>query len=86
MELLTAIDRKLIGDARCIAESNEFAIFQLKNDTYALVQRHQGVEWQGITLSGDGLFRVAELLARATRSLYRDVAAKLSPKNVRTRS
>jgi len=81
MKLFTTIDRELIDKATCLAESSEFAIYRLDNDTYALVQRHAGVEWQGITLSGDGLFRVGELLAKATRTLYRDVAAQLSPKN-----
>lgn len=61
-----------------IAESNEFAIYDVGRDTYALVHRHEGVEWQAITISGDGLFRALELLSRATRTLYRDVASDLS--------
>lgn len=48
------------------------------SDTYALVHRHASVEWQAITISGDGIFRVLEILAQATRTLYRDVAADLS--------
>jgi len=36
-----------------------------------------------VTLSGDGVFRAAELLTKASRSLYRDVASRLSPENKR---
>jgi hypothetical protein len=78
MKLVESIDRNMLERARLIAESSEFAIFDIGNDTYALVHRHEAVDWQGITISGDGLFRVAELVAGATRSLYRDVAAELS--------
>jgi len=66
-----------------IAESSEFAIYAVGNDTYTLVHRHKAVAWQAITLSGDGLFRVSELLVGATRALYRDVALDLS--NSKTR-
>jgi len=78
MKLVESIDRGMLEKGRLIAESSEFAIFDVGSDTYALVHRHEGVDWQGITISGDGLFRVAELLARATRALYRNVAAELS--------
>ncbi len=78
MKLVESIDRSMLERGRLIAESSEFAIFDVGRDTYALVHRHEAVDWQGITISGDGLFRVAELIARATRSLYRDVAAELS--------
>jgi hypothetical protein len=78
MKLVEAIDRDALANGRLIAESSEFAIYDVGNDTYALVHRHEAVEWQAITISGDGLFRVAELVAVATRSLYRDVAAELS--------
>jgi len=80
MQLLTTIDRAKLERSAPLAESNEFAIYQLENDTYALVHRHvgAGVDWQAITLSGDGIFRVSELLTRAARSLYRDMAAELS--------
>ena len=78
MKLVESIDRNMLERGRLIAESSEFAIFDVGNDTYALVHRHEAVDWQGITISGDGLFRVAELVARATRSLYRDIAAELS--------
>jgi hypothetical protein len=78
MKLVENIDREALGDDRLLAESNEFAIYDAGNDSYTLVHRHEGVQWQGITISGDGLFRVAELLATATRSLYRSVAGDLS--------
>lgn len=78
MKLVTAIDEQALENADLIAESSEFAIYDIGNDTYALVHRHAAVEWQAITISGDGLFRVTEILARATRTLYRDVAADLS--------
>ncbi|HEY6327077.1 MAG TPA: hypothetical protein VIW73_11260 [Candidatus Cybelea sp.] len=78
MKLIESFDRNILERGRLIAESSEFAIYDIGNDTYALVHRHEAVEWQGITISGDGLFRVTELLSRATRSLYRDVAAELS--------
>jgi hypothetical protein len=78
MKLVENIDRNMLERGRLIAESSEFAIFDVGKDTYALVHRHEAVDWQGITISGDGLFRVAELVAGATRSLYRDVAGELS--------
>ncbi len=78
MKLVETIDRDTLSPERLIAESNEFAIYDVGDDTYALVHRHRAVEWQAITFSGDGLFRVAELLAGATRALYRDVASDLS--------
>ena len=78
MKLVSAIDEQALEKADLIAESSEFAIYDVGNDTYALVHRHAAVEWQAITISGDGLFRVVEILARATRTLYRDVAADLS--------
>ena len=78
MKLVESIDRDALAKGRLIAESSEFAIYDIGNDTYALVHRHEAVDWQAITISGDGLFRVAELVALATRSLYRDVAAELS--------
>ncbi len=78
MKLVATIDPKTLENATLIAESNEFAIYNMRNDTYALVHRHESVEWQAIMISGDGLFRVSEILARATRALYRDVASDLS--------
>jgi hypothetical protein len=78
VKLVTAIDAEALEHADLIAESNEFAIFDIGSDTYALVHRHAAVEWQAITISGDGLFRVLEMLSQATRMLYRGVAADLS--------
>lgn len=80
MKLVENIDSELLKNATLVADSNEFAIYAVGNDTYALVHRHQGVDWQAITISGDALFRIAELLTKATRSLYRDVAGDLSRK------
>jgi len=84
MKLVDEVDRTSLGSDRLVAESNEFAIFDAGNDTYVLVHRHEGVKWQGISISGDGLFRIAELLASATRRLYRDVASDLSRQRNRT--
>jgi hypothetical protein len=78
MKLVTAIDPATLEHSVLVAESNELAIFDVGNDTYALVHRHAAVEWQAVTISGEGLFRVLELLAKATRTLYRDVASELS--------
>lgn len=80
MKLVETINAELLKDATLVADSNEFAIYAMGSDTYALVHRHQAVDWQAITISGDGLFRVAELLTKATRYLYRDVAGDLSRK------
>ncbi len=78
MKLVAMIDPETLSPERLVAESNEFAIYDVGDDTYTLVHRHQAVEWQALTISGDGLFRVAELLLGATRALYRDVASDLS--------
>jgi hypothetical protein len=78
MKLIANVDATTFERATLISESNEFAIFDVGNDTYALVHRHAAVEWQAITISGDALFRVLEMLAQATRTLYRDVASDLS--------
>ncbi|HEU5478420.1 MAG TPA: hypothetical protein VFU90_01245 [Candidatus Tumulicola sp.] len=83
MKLVESIDPATLADERLVAESNEFAIYDAGNDSYTLVHRHAGVNWQGITISGDGLFRVAELLATATRALYRDIAGDLSRRRSR---
>lgn len=83
MKLVESIDREALENGRMVAESSEFAIFDIGHETYVLVHRHEAVAWQGITISGDGIFRVAELLARATRALYRDVAAELSKERQR---
>lgn len=78
MKLVENLDPGALTDDQLVAQSNEFAIYDAGNDTYVLVHRHEGVRWQGITISGDGLFRVSELLLSATRRLYRDVAGELS--------
>jgi hypothetical protein len=78
MKLVTAIDPAALEHAALVAESNELAIYDMGSDTYALVHRHAAVEWQAVTISGEGLFRVLELLAKATRTLYRDVASEVS--------
>ncbi len=79
MKLWTDIEKDVLAGSTCLAESNEFAVYAVGNDTYALVLRHHGMPWQGVTLSGDGVFRVTELMAAASRSLYREVASRLSP-------
>jgi hypothetical protein len=79
MELLEQINRAEIEGRDPIAESDQFAVYAVGEDTYLLVQRHGGTPWKGIRLSGDGVFRVAGLLVDASRHLYRDVAAALSP-------
>jgi hypothetical protein len=79
MKVMTTVDPGMLESSTCLAESNEFAIYRLDRDTFALVQRHQAMPWQGITLSGDGLFRVGELWAKAARTLYRDLASRQRP-------
>jgi hypothetical protein len=83
MKLVERFDGAMLENGRLVAESSEFAIFDVGNDTYALVHRHEAVAWQGIMISGDGLFRIAELLGQATRALYRDVAGELSKERKR---
>jgi hypothetical protein len=78
VKLVNTITAETLEHAVLIAESSEFAIYDVGSDTYALVHRHASVEWQAITISGDGIFRVLEILAQATRVLYRDVASDLS--------
>ncbi len=79
MKLVEHIDAEVLKNSTLVADSNEFAIYAVGNDTYALVHRHAAVDWQAITISGDGLFRIAELLTKAMRSLYREKASDLSP-------
>jgi hypothetical protein len=79
MDFIEAIDRSALKDLQPIAESDLFAIYPVGDQTYLLVQRHQGTPWMGLRLSGDGLFRVSSLLCDATRHLYREVASRLSP-------
>lgn len=84
MKLWMDIENDVLAGSKCLAESDEFAVYAVGNDTYALVLRHRGMPWQGITLSGDGVFRVSELLLKAGRALYRDVASRLSPEPKRS--
>jgi len=83
MKLVERFDRDSLEKCPLVAESSEFAIFDVGSDTYALVHRHEAVAWQGVMISGDGLFRIAELLGQATRALYRDVAGELSKQRSR---
>jgi hypothetical protein len=78
MKLLTKVDPASLADSPCLAESNELAVYVLGDDTYALVHRHEGTEWEAITISGDGVFRVGSLLVDVMRHLYRGVASNLS--------
>jgi hypothetical protein len=78
VKLVENLDPRALTDDKLVAQSNEFAIYEGGNDTYLLVHRHEGVRWQAITISGDALFRILELMASATRRLYRNVAGDLS--------
>lgn len=73
------IDQASVEGLEPIAESDSFAIYALGNQTYLLVQRHQGTPWMGLRISGDGLFRISALLNDAMRHLYRELASRLSP-------
>ncbi len=78
MKLVATIDREALKDATLVADSNEFAIYDVGHGTFTLVHRHEATQWQAMTISGDGLFRITELLAKATRCMYRNVAGDLS--------
>ncbi len=75
-------DQSNFEDMEQIAESDEFAIYAAGNQTYVLVQRHQGTPWMALRISGDGLFRISALLNDAMRHLYRGVASRLSPNRI----
>ncbi len=79
MDVMTEIDIKRLEALEPLAESDQFAIYAVGDQTYLLVQRHSGTPWTAMRISGDGLFRIASLFTDATRHLYRDVAAQLSP-------
>ncbi len=81
MDFVTTIDPADLVGIKLVAESNQFAVYATSCDTYLLVQRHAGMPWTGMLLSGDGLFRVSGLLSEATRDLYRQMAAQRSPAN-----
>jgi hypothetical protein len=84
MNFVQRFDHDTIAGMTPIAESDQFAIYAIGDDTYLLVQRHSGTPWTAIRLSGDGIFRVGTLLVDAMRHLYRDVASNLSPGRDRT--
>ena len=75
MELFKSLEPSSLAGATCLAESGEFALYARDRDSYLLVQKHQGTPWEGISISGDGVFRIGGLLVEAMRHLYRDVAA-----------
>ncbi|MFN2461617.1 MAG: hypothetical protein ABR591_13180 [Candidatus Velthaea sp.] len=83
MDFIQQFDRSTVAGLQPVAESDQFAIYALKDDTYVLVQRHEGTAWMALRLSGDGVFRVGSLLVNAMRHLYRNVASELSPINRR---
>jgi hypothetical protein len=77
----TNVERDSLSGMVPIAESDQLALFAVGEQTYLLVQRHDGTDWTGLRISGDGVFRVASLLADATRHMYKDVSSRLSPRN-----
>ena len=79
MNFTQNVDQSEFTGLEPVAESDQFAIYAVGGDTYVLVQRHNGVPWSALRLSGDGVFRVGSLLIDAMRHLYRDVASNLSP-------
>jgi hypothetical protein len=79
MNFTEKVDQADFASLVPVAESDQFAIYAVGGDTYMLVQRHNGVPWTALRLSGDGIFRVGSLLIDAMRHLYRDVASNLSP-------
>ncbi len=83
MDFVERFDPASVVGQEPIAESDQFAMYALKDSTYLLVQRHGGTPWMALRLSGDAVFRVGGLLVDAMRHLYRDVAGELSPVNRR---
>jgi hypothetical protein len=77
----TNVEKASLAKLVPLAESDQLALYAVGDQTYLLVQRHEGTQWTGLQVSGDGVFRFASLLADATRHMYRDVASRLSPKN-----
>jgi hypothetical protein len=82
----THIDKSSLACKTPLGESEQFALYAVGDQTYLLVQRHEGTDWTALRVSGDGVFRIAALMTEATRHLYRDVAAQLSPNYQRTES
>lgn len=83
MNFIEQIDRSKVDGMKPIAQSDQFAIYAVGEDTYILVQRHEGTPWTALRLSGDAIFRIGSLLVEAMRHLYRDVASDLSPSHRR---
>lgn len=79
MNFIEQLDPITVEARKPIAESDQFAIYAMGDQTYLLVQRHSGTPWVGLRFSGDGIFRVGGLIVDAMRHLYRDVASQLSP-------
>lgn len=79
LKLIDTLDQSNLAKKTPVAESDQFAIFAIGEDTYMLVQRHASTPWEGVTFSGDALFRVGSLMVEAMRDVYRDVASNLSP-------
>jgi hypothetical protein len=79
LDFVSQIDPSELAAKEIVAESDQFAVYAVGNDTYMIVQRHGGSPWTGVRLSGDGIFRVGGLIVDAMRHLYRDVARDLSP-------
>ena len=79
MDFIERIDPTIVASLKPLAESDQFAIYAVGQDTYVLVQRHAGTPWMALRLSGDGVFRVGLLMVDAMRHLYRDLASQLSP-------
>ena len=79
MDFISQLEPSTVDGHALIAESDQFAIYSMGDQTYLLVQRHSGTPWVGLRFSGDGIFRVGGLIVDAMRHLYRDVAAQLSP-------
>jgi hypothetical protein len=82
MNIVEPVDPATVVHLRPIAESDQFAIYALGNDTYLLVQRHVGTPWVGVRLSGDGVFRAGSLLVDAMRHLYRSASSQRLPNHV----
>jgi hypothetical protein len=83
MDFVENVDRHALESMTPIAESDQFAIYAVGDDTYLLVQRHAAVPWTALRLSGDGIFRVGMLVSEAMRHIYRSVASQLSPNYTR---
>jgi hypothetical protein len=78
----TNVEKASLAELTPIAESDQLALYAIGDQTYLLVQRHEGTQWTALRISGDGVFRVSSLLTDATRHMYKDVSARLSPRNL----